>query len=93
MKRSEYLICGIALTALLACLMLWYSDGMRLGFWRTSTQLIVEVPVIEGMPELGTQQKVTWEKGFVSGIETPTIGLFFSTSLISYLLLRRRQSK
>ncbi|MFL2938576.1 MAG: hypothetical protein ACJZ7A_05705 [Opitutales bacterium] len=73
--------------------MLWYSDGMRLGFWRTSTQLIVEVPVIVGMPELGTQQKVTWEKGFVSGIETPTIGLFFSTSLISYLLLRRRQSK
>jgi hypothetical protein len=66
---------------------------MRLGFWRTSTQLIVEVPVIEGMPELGTQQKVTWEKGFVSGIETPTVGLFFSTSLVSYLLLRRRQSK
>jgi hypothetical protein len=73
--------------------MLWYSDGMRLGFWRTSTQLIVEVPVIVGMPELGTQQKVTWKKGFVSGIETPTIGLFFSTSLISYLLLKRRQSK
>ena len=93
MNRYEYLICGIALTVLLACLIFWYSDGMRLGFWRTSTQLIVEVPVIVGMPELGTQQKVTWEKGFVSGIETPIVGLFFSSSLISYLLLRRRQSK
>ena len=93
MKRYEYLICGIALTVLIACLILWHSDGMRLGFWRTSTQLIVEVPVIVGVPELGTQQKVTWEKGFVSGIETPTVGLFFSTSLVSYLLLRRRQSK
>ena len=38
-------------------------------------------------------EKVIWEKGFVSGIETPTLGLFFSTSLISYLLLRRRQSR
>tara|TARA_B100000212_G_C27363709_1_gene529359 strand:+ start:1049 stop:1330 length:282 start_codon:yes stop_codon:yes gene_type:complete len=93
LKRYEYIICGVALAALLACLILWYSDGMRLGFWRTSSQLIVEVPVIVGMPELGTQQKVTWEKGFVSGIETPTIGLIFSASLISYLLLRRRHSK
>ncbi|MEC8790800.1 MAG: hypothetical protein VXX29_06185 [Verrucomicrobiota bacterium] len=62
-----------------------------MGFWRTSTSSVREVPVIEGMPELGMQQLVTWEQGFVSGIETPAIGLILSGSLISYFLFRKRQ--
>ncbi|MEC8866212.1 MAG: hypothetical protein VXX20_06945, partial [Verrucomicrobiota bacterium] len=93
LKRTDYFIWSLSFAPLLYSLALWYADGSRLGFWRTSTSSVREVPVIEGMPELGMQQLVTWEQGFVSGIETPAIGLILSGSLISYLLFRKRQDK
>ena len=51
----------------------------------------IEIPIVEGMPELGTQTKMVWEDRFVSGIETPLIGLATSLifSLLLYIKLRR----
>ena len=50
-------------------------DGARVAFWLTSIEERKEVPIVEGMPELGTQTQVTWKEQFVSGIETPLFGL------------------
>ena len=64
---------------------LWIEDGCRIAFWQTSVESEIEIPIIEGMPELGTQTKMVWEERFVSGIETPLIGIV--ASLIFFLLL------
>ena len=70
---------------------LWSRDGSRVAFWQTSVENRIEVPIIEGMPELGTQTQIVWEERFVSGIETPLIGLVTSAFLflLFYFRLRR----
>ena len=62
-------------------------DGARVAFWLTSIEERKEVPIVEGMPELGTQTQVTWKEQFVSGIETPLIGALLS--LIILLVFHR----
>ena len=46
------------------------------------------MPIVEGMPELGTQTQVTWKEQFVSGIETPLIGTLLA--IIAFLITRWR---
>ena len=52
-----------------------------------------EIPVVEGMPELGTQTKVTWKEELVCGIETPVFGLVLSLVLFIILLCKKRGLK
>ena len=67
-------------------------DGARVAFWLTSIEERKEVPIVEGMPELGTQTQVTWkEEQFVSGIETPLIGTLLAIIAFDYSL--ENQSK
>ena len=40
-------------------------DGARVALWLTSIEERKEVPIVEGMPELGTQTQVTWKEQFV----------------------------
>ena len=63
-------------------------DGARVAFWLTSVEEKKEIPIVEGMPELGTQTQIVWKDQFVSGIETPLIGLIIT--LILYLIFRIR---
>jgi len=88
MKRIWIILCPFFITT-----MYWIKDGAHFSFWSTSTQLREEVPVIEGMPELGTQTKVTWKKELISGIETPLSGLFFTCTLAAWMILRKRSLK
>ena len=84
----------LALALLLASLGLWQHHGFRLGFWQTSVQVETEVPIIEEMPELGTQRKIEWKNQFVSGIETPLAGLLaFLALMILAQTLKRRLKK
>ena len=71
---------------------IWGRDGWRLAFWQTSVAKEMEVPIVEGMPELGTQTQVVWQEQFISGIESPLIGIILSLilSLAFILLLRKR---
>jgi len=71
----------------------WIYQGARLSFWATSIKTIEEIAVIEGMPELGTQTKVTWHEGFICGIETPFLGIFFSLCIFLFLYFRKRSLK
>jgi hypothetical protein len=72
----------------------WASEGSRLSFWANQVENREEIPIIEGMPELGTQTKVTWQKKFVPGIETPTLGFFISTILfLSHYFSKRSLKK
>ena len=52
-------------------LFVWVWHGARLGFWVTSVEKRVEVPVVPGMPELGMMESVVREERFLTGIETP----------------------
>ncbi len=68
----------------------WLVDGARFSFWATKIEIREEIPVIDNMPELGTQIKVTWIDQFVCGIETPLIGLLLSVvALILKIFLKR----
>ncbi len=68
----------------------WLVDGARFSFWATKIEIREEIPVIDNMPELGTQIKVTWIDQFVCGIETPLIGLLLSVvTLIFKIFLKR----
>ena len=80
-----------ALASLFGSLSLWYSHGARMGLWKTSIETIKEVPIVEGMPELGVQQKITWTDEFVSGLETPIAGFvaFLLLFILSKILKRR----
>ena len=71
---------------------IWGRDGWRLAFWQTSVAKEIKVPILEGMPELGTQTQMVWQDQFVSGIESPIIGLLLSLfiSLAFILLLRKK---
>ena len=67
-------------------------DGARVAFWLTSIEERKEVPIVEGMPELGTQTQITWKEQFVSGIETPLLGLILSLGLLAFFILRKKRS-
>ena len=64
-------------------------DGARVAFWLTSIEERKEVPIVEGMPELGTQTQITWKEQFVSGIETPIFGLVVSLAVFAVFYLRK----
>tara|TARA_B100001027_G_scaffold206288_1_gene169734 strand:+ start:13827 stop:14111 length:285 start_codon:yes stop_codon:yes gene_type:complete len=71
----------------------WGKDGWRLAFWQTSVAKEMEVPIVEGMPELGTQTQVVWQEQFISGIESPLIGLLLSLILsLTFILLLRKKN-
>jgi hypothetical protein len=71
-------------------LWLWVKDGYRFAFWVTSVEEKKEVPIVDGMPELGTQTQIIWTDQFVSGIESPIIGLFFSLALFATVHFSRK---
>lgn len=80
-------------TPLILTLGMWAYDGARLAFWATSIEIREEVPVVDGMPELGTQTKVTWLDQFACGIETPLIGAFLSFIIFIFLMYKKRFEK
>ena len=82
----------ILLPALLAT-SYWFGQGNRLSFWATQLEHRKEVPIVEGMPELGTQTMVTWERKFVPGIETPALGFFISMILLLTHYFSKRSLK
>ena len=71
----------------------WFFDGARFAFWVTSVETLKDVPIVEGMPELGTQTQLTWEDQFVSGIETPILGLVVSALALLLVLMMERRKK
>jgi hypothetical protein len=71
----------------------WVFDGARVSLWANNVETREEIPVVEGMPELGTQTKVTWKEEFVCGIETPVFGLVLSLVLFIILLCKKRGLK
>jgi hypothetical protein len=83
----------ITLLPFCTTLIFWILDGARLSFWATSIAVQEEVPVVEGMPELGTQTKVTWVDQFICGIETPAIGFLVTACLLFIRIYRKRSLK
>lgn len=67
----------------------WVWDGARVAFWLTSIEERKEIPIVEGMPELGTQTQIIWKERFVSGIETPFIGLVASLGVFTVFYFRK----
>ena len=88
MNLRKVIFCLLPLTL---SLWVWVQDGYRFAFWVTSVEEKKEVPIVDGMPELGTQTQIIWEERFVSGIETPLVGLAASvlSFLFFYIKLRR----
>ena len=85
-------LAGIAF--LLSSLALWSWDGSHPGLWKTSVETFVETPIIEGMPEYGTQRQIIWTDKFVSGVETPLIGFVVCLCLFIFsIFLKRRLNK
>ena len=84
---------SMALLPFLLSLIYWISDGSRMAFWATSIAIQEEIPVVEGMPELGTQTKITWVDQFVCGIETPIAGFFLSALFLLIKIYRKRGLK
>jgi len=84
---------SLVLVPFLLSLMYWMSDGSRMTFWATSIAIQEEIPVVEGMPELGTQTKITWVDQFVCGIETPIIGFVLSALFLFIKIYRKRSLK
>ena len=66
-------------------------DGARVAFWLTSIEERNEIPIVEGMPELGTQMQIIWKEQFVSGLETPLLSLLLSLSIAIFLFARKRR--
>tara|TARA_A100001011_G_C13836614_1_gene645168 strand:- start:164 stop:451 length:288 start_codon:yes stop_codon:yes gene_type:complete len=79
---------AFCLLPLLLSLFLWIKDGSRIAFWQTSVEEKKEIPIVEGMPELGTQTQITWREQLVSGVETPLIGVLLTSIL--FLVFRNR---
>jgi len=71
---------------------LWWYDGAQPGLWKTSVENRFEIPIIEGMPELGTQEKMVWEDRFVAGIETPILSLILALFVWGLSFLSFRQA-
>ena len=77
----------VAIVCLSASIFMWYEHGARPGLWETSVKTTREIPIVDGMPELGFQQQVTWEEKLVLGIETPIVGiLLFIVSIVTSLV-------
>ena len=83
---------GFIFAPFLICLFYWGYSGGRLSLWASQVQLKEEIPIVEGMPELGTQTNIGWRKQFVPGIETPLTG-FFLTSGIFLIISAKRSLK
>ena len=67
---------------------LWIKDGARIAFWLTSVEERKEILIVEGMPELGTQTQIVWKDQFISGVETPLVGVLLATFLYFILHIR-----
>ena len=74
------------------CLWVWIKDGCLIAFWKTSVGEKKEIPIVEGMPELGTQTQIIWREQFVCGIETPLLGLVFTAVLLFTFCLTRKKA-
>ena len=85
--------CFIISLPLSIAIFFWVKDGPRLSFWATSEEIHQEVPVVEGMPELGTQTQVIWKDRFICGIETPILGLALSSLLTLGSFYQKRSLK
>ena len=84
----------VGIACLVSSLALWWSHGSNIGFWKTSVEEIVEIPIIEGMPELGTQRQMIWTDQFVCGVETPLIGVGVCLGLFIFSIsIKRRLNK
>lgn len=82
------------IVCLLSSLALWWWHGANLGFWKTSVETFVETPIIEGMPEYGTQRQLIWTDKFESGVETPLIGFVVCLCFFVFsIFLKRRLNK
>ena len=88
MNLRKVIFCLLPLTL---SLWVWVQDGYRFAFWVTSVEEKKEVPIVDGMPELGTQTQVIWEERFVSGIETPLVGLAASVLLFLFFYIKLRR--
>ena len=82
-------IISISLIPFLIALCVWGKDGARIGLWLTSVEDKKEIPIVDGMPELGTQTQIIWKEQFVSGIETPIFGLVGSLGVFTVFYLRK----
>lgn len=71
---------------------LWWYHGAQPGLWKTSVENRVEILIIEGMPELGTQEQIVWEDRFVAGIETPILSLVLALFVWSLSFISFRQT-
>ena len=85
MNLRKVIFCLLPLTL---SLWVWVQDGYRFAFWVTSVEEKKEVPIVDGMPELGTQTQIIWKDQIVSGVETPLIGVLLT--LILFLIYRNR---
>ena len=85
--------CFLIFLPLSIAIFLWVKDGPRLSFWATSEEIHQEVPIVEGMPELGFQTQVIWKDRFICGIETPILGLTFSSLLALGSFYQKRSLK
>jgi len=84
----------LGIACLVSSLALWWAHGSNIGFWKTSVEEIVEIPIIEGMPELGTQRQMIWTDQFVCGVETPLIGVGVCLGLFIFSIsIKRRLNK
>ena len=88
MNLRKVIFCLLPLTL---SLWVWVQDGYRFAFWVTSVEEKKEVPIVDGMPELGTQTQVIWEERFVSGIETPLVGLAASVLLLVFFYIKLKR--
>ena len=70
---------------------IWGRDGWKIAFWQTSIAKRIEIPIVEGMPELGTQTQVIWEERFISWIETPLVGIVVSVLLFLFFYIKLRR--
>ncbi len=73
---------------------IWTWHGSRTGFWVTSVDKRVEVPVVPGMPELGMMESVVTEDIFLTGIETPVVALALALLLwgVSFLFSDKNEN-
>jgi hypothetical protein len=70
---------------------IWLQDGARIAFWLTSVEEKKEIPIVDGMPELGTQTQIVWKEQFVSGVESPLLGFFVSCIVLTFFLIRKKR--
>jgi hypothetical protein len=81
----------VSLLPLLIGTGVWLKDGARVAFWLTSVEEKKEIPIVDGMPEVGTQTQIVWREQFVSGVESPLIGFFLTLTL--FLLIKQGLDK